>query len=248
MKSKLFLFLLAAGIGFSALASDHDDGEMDLKGRALNITDVYAFREDNQTGRSTDNGNLILIMNTNPRSLPQQQYFFSTKAIYQFHLSRVAAANKTKKPTGKEDVVLRFKFGNPDATNHQPFVVTLVRDGKSDTVNTAASGGQLLTTNIADSLQDKHTNNQVSFDGKTMTVFAGLREDPFFFDVVQFFKVRSYALSTQKFLGFNPAGTAADFTKNYNVNTIVARVPIALLQSNQQEPVFDVWTTIMVPK
>lgn len=248
MKSKLFLLALAAGLCSSAIASDHDDGELDLKGRALNITDVYVFREDNQTGRQTDQGNLILIMNTNPRSLPQQQYFFSTKAIYQFHLSRVSAANKTKKPTGKEDVALRFKFGNPDATNRQPIVISLARDGKVDTANSAAGGGQILTTNITDSLAERHTNNQVSFDGKTITVFAGLREDPFFFDVVQFFKVRAHALATKSFLGFNPAATAADFTKNYNVNTIVARVPLDLLQSNQQEPVFDVWTTIMVPK
>lgn len=239
---QLFLLCVVLAIGLTVQSSDHDDGEMDLKGRALNITDVYAFREDNQTGRAADQGNLILIMNSNPRSLPQQQYFFSTKALYQFHLTRIPFADKAKKPTGKEDIVLRFKFGAPDTNNRQPIIASLVKDGRVETANTG------VTTNLADSLADRFTNNQVNLGGGVITVFAGLREDPFFFDVIQFFKVRSHALATQKFLGFNPSASASDFTKNYNVNTIVARVPLAILQTGQQEPVFDVWTTIMVPK
>ena len=83
----LLIGAVAAGAALGGLsffwqaeASDHDDGENDNKARALNITDVYAFREDWQTGNAGDSGNLIVIMNTNPRSMARQQYYFSTNA------------------------------------------------------------------------------------------------------------------------------------------------------------------------
>ncbi|MEK7358521.1 MAG: DUF4331 family protein [Bdellovibrionota bacterium] len=244
--ARLVLLLSLLATPFATLASDHDDGEIDLKGRALNITDVYAFREDNQTGVAGDAGNLILIMNTNPRSLPRQQYFFSTSALYQFHLSRVAAGDKAKKPTGKADVVLRLQFANPTPDGRQPVTFTIVRDGNETKVDKTAQNQAILTTTLAQA--DTPTANDLTVDGKAITLFAGLREDPFFFDVEQFFKVRAHALATGTFLGFLPAAQAKDFTHNYNVNAIVLRVPIALLQTGAGEPVFDVWTTIMVPQ
>jgi hypothetical protein len=227
-------------------ASDHDDGETELKGRSLNITDVYAFREDNQSAVGGDAGNLILIMNTNPRSLPGQQYYFSTRARYDFHITRVTAADKTKKPPGRDDITLRFEFGAPTATNQQSIVFTFIRNGQATRIDRNANGAPLLTTNISDSKNNQLINNQVTVDGRPLTIFAGLREDPFFFDVEQFFKVRDAALKTGRFIGFLPPNQAKDFTQNYNVNAIVLRVPISTLQSAAREPVFDVWTTISI--
>lgn len=229
-------------------ASDHDDGETELKGRALNITDLYVFREDNQTGLPADSPNLVLIMNTNPRSLPGQQYFFSTQARYEFHLSRVTAANKTQKPKGTNDVLLRFQFGAPQADNTQPFTLTLIRDGNSTLINKTTAGGDLLTTTLEGSKTGKINTNTSTVDNQTLAVFAGLREDPFFFDVEQFFKVRAHALKTSSFLGFLAPSAAKDFTHNYNVNAIVVRIPLRLLQTGANEPVFDVWTTISIPQ
>src|SRR5438045_2060683 len=76
-------------------ASDHDDGETAIKSRNRNITDVYAFREDWQDSAGS-NANLVLIMCTNPRSVPRQQYFFDDTARYEFHICRVADADKDK--------------------------------------------------------------------------------------------------------------------------------------------------------
>ena len=241
MKKWILLILLTSA--WVAQASDHDDGELDLKGRSLNITDVYAFREDNQTGNAADSGNLILIMNTNPRSLPGQQYYFSTQALYDFHLSRVKAADKTKPPTGSDDIVLRFQFAAPDSNNQQAISVSLIKDGQASSAKKKA-----LTTTLNQSKSGQIINNKVRLANRELTVFAGLRQDPFFFDVTQFFKVRDAAVKTGQFIGFLPANQAKDFTHNYNVNTIVARVPIALLQTSAAEPVFDVWTTISVPQ
>jgi hypothetical protein len=107
-------------MAFSSIhASDHDDGELDLKGRSLNLTDLFVFREDWQDGSQADSGNLVLIMNTNPRSLARQQYNFSTQGRYEFHLGRVTAANKNVAPTGSSDVLIRFEFGAPKSSAPQ---------------------------------------------------------------------------------------------------------------------------------
>jgi hypothetical protein len=85
----------------------------------------------------------------------------------------------------------------------------------------------------------------------SLTVFAGLREDPFFFDVTQYFRVRAGALGLGPAVGFRSAASAIDFTKDYNVNSIVVRMPLAFLQRNADgslasQTAFDVWQEIFV--
>lgn len=225
--------LAMAGLAWwiGAQASDHDDGETDTKGRNVNLTDLYVFREGDQTGVPADNSNLILIMNSNPRSIPRQQYFFSTNARYEFHLSRQSAVDN--QATGADDVTLRFEFGAPDAQGRQAISVTAIRDG----VTLTGGGAATLTTPIGTA----PVNNSVSLGGTDLTVFAGLREEPFFFDVESFFQTRATGTVQLK-----PAATAVDGFAGYNVNSIVVRVPIAFLQSAGIEQVFDVWETISV--
>ena len=95
--------LLAGGIGWVAIqASDHDDGETDRKARSLNLTDLYVFRENDQDNGAAA-GNLVFVMNTNPRSVARQQYYFSNNARYELHFTRVADTNVA--PTGLEGLV-----------------------------------------------------------------------------------------------------------------------------------------------
>jgi len=55
----------------------------------------------------------------------------------------------------------------------------MVVNGNTYTAITTASGGAILTTPLGapDNL------NTISIGGSTLTLFAGLKEDPFFFDV-----------------------------------------------------------------
>lgn len=76
--SLIALTLAAAIAPGSIKASDHDDGEVELKGRNLNLTDLYVFRDKDQNSAANDD-DLVLIMNTNPRSLARQQYFLAPK-------------------------------------------------------------------------------------------------------------------------------------------------------------------------
>jgi hypothetical protein len=239
---KFGLAALTIALGAFALtrASDHDDGENDLKARALNLTDLYVFRERDQNPRVTDD-NLVFIMNTNPRSLARQQYSFSTNARYEFKITRVSDNNAMA--TGKVDAVLRFEFAKPDAKGQQAMTITGIRDGAMRTVRTTTNNQPILTTPLGAS----PVVNQVAVDtaGGGISVFAGLREDPFFFDVEQFFRVRAGLAGLGEKVGFRNPGV--DFTAGYNVNAIAVRVPMGWLMSSSGARTFDVWETISVP-
>jgi hypothetical protein len=240
----LLIALTTIGLGYVAVttapqtgyASDHDDGETNTKGRNVNLTDLYVFRERDQNP-TTQSDDLIFVMNTNPRSLARQQYYFSNNARYQFHITQVA--NKDSIPTGKENLVLQFEFASPK-NNRQAFRLTALSQGKT------IGQGQGQTTALAANPSSQPTVNTLSIGGQRVDVFAGLREDPFFFDVEQFFRVRAGAAKIGPAVGFRAANQAVDFAAGYNVNAIVVRVPKKLLQLNTNTQVFDVWETISV--
>jgi Domain of unknown function (DUF4331) len=225
--------LVATGLPKSLVASDHDDGEVDTKGRNLNLTDLYAFREKDQNPNAKD-GDLILTMNTNPRSVARQQYFFSINARYEFKLTRVA--DKEATPTGQEDVTLRFEFSEPNDRKQQQIKFTVIKDGKE------TSAQNLYTT----PLNEKPVINRLGSEDTKIAVFAGLREDPFFFDVEQFFRVRAGALGTGPGVGFRPVNQAIDFAKGYNVNAIAVRIPQQFLAGKTGAKVYDIWETISI--
>ncbi|HEY9620320.1 MAG TPA: DUF4331 domain-containing protein [Crinalium sp.] len=249
--SAFALMLATAAFGVSAAisppklqASDHDDGDIDVRSRALSLTDLYLFREKDQNpGVATDD--LILVMNTNPRSLARQQYFFSNNARYEIKLARVG--NVDAGATGVPDLTLRFTFAPPVANNRQRVTLTVVDRNGRETPITRGANGNLVTTPITEA--SNPTLNRVRVNGQPITFFAGLREDPFFFDVEQYFRVRA-ALAG---LGpvpqplFRTPDKAIDFTKGYNVNSIVVRVPRKLLQGATNATAFDAWLTISIP-
>ncbi|MCC3420970.1 MAG: DUF4331 family protein, partial [Microcoleus sp. PH2017_07_MST_O_A] len=124
-------------------ASDHDDGEVDIKGRAVNLTDLYVYREKDQNSGAAD-GDLVFTMNSNPRSVARYQYYFSTTALYQFHITQVGDVNST--PTGRADIILRFAFSPPNNQGMQAVAITVVRGGSQTTTKTTVNGGLIATT------------------------------------------------------------------------------------------------------
>ena len=222
-----------AGTAAFVNASDHDDGETELKGRNLNLTDLYVFREGDQNPSASPD-DLVFVMNTNPRSVARQQYYFSNKSRYEFMVSRVADKDAT--PTGTPDMTLRFEFAAPDASDQQAYTLTVLENG--ETVSTVS--GQTTA------LGSEPIVNSADVGGSMVKVFAGLREDPFYFDVEQFFRVRAGALGIGPAVGFRDPGQAVDFAAGYNVNAIAVQVPIALLKGSSEATTFDVWQTISI--
>ncbi|MGV3525274.1 MAG: DUF4331 family protein [Candidatus Sericytochromatia bacterium] len=232
--------LVGMGLGANYVtASDHDDGTTDMKTQNTNLTDLYVFREQTQNPMANPD-DLIFIMNSNPRSLARQQYYFNTNARYEFHVTQLDSNDET--PSGEDDVILRFEFEQPDENMQQAFRVTAIRDGQEqEMVSSTTGASQLLTT----PLDDTPINNELEIGNENLTVFAGLREDPFFFDVEQFFRVRDAAAQGMPgSVVFRDPGL--DFTAGYNVLSIVARIPRSFLQVNGSGTSFDVWETISV--
>jgi hypothetical protein len=243
---------LALAVPSLSFASDHDDGISRMKTRNRNLTDLYVFREDNQTGNTADKGNLIVIMNSDPRAPGGRQEYFDPASTYDFHFSKISSADKNTRPVGSDDMDLQFKFAAPDSTGHQKVTTTLFKRA----ANAAAQpAGDVLTpenqfpitTTLAESKANEPTFNRFrAADGSVLSVFAGLREDPFFFDVDQFMKVRAGALGKGPKVGFRKANAAVDFTVGFNVNTIVVRIPLTFLSAGADSPIFDVWETVSV--
>ncbi|HEV2440211.1 MAG TPA: DUF4331 family protein [bacterium] len=241
-RSRLWLSALAL-VALAALvitprllvASNHDDGELDMKGRALHTTDLFVFREQDQNAGAAA-GDLVFIVNVNPRSLPRQDYNFSTNAQYDVHVTRAMSNDAT--PTGKTDAMLRLEFGAPAKDGSQPIKLTAWRDG----VTNASAMGAARTTPL--SAAGAPIVTPVAVGGGAISVFAGLREDPFFFDVEQFFRVRAGALGMGPKVGFREPGY--DFTAGYNVLSIALRVPRAWLAGSTSATTFDAWTTVSV--
>jgi hypothetical protein len=233
------LAIIAAFAFKPVAASDHDDGEADGKGRNLNLTDLYVFREADQNANASAD-DLILVMNTNPRSLPRQQYYFSTNARYEFHISR--ALGNDDMPTGQTEGLIRFEFGAPNENKQQPITITVIRDHDEEVVSTNDDGSPILTSpiNVNNDIFINQTSIDSTFGSAPMTVFAGLREDPFYFDVEQYFRVRAGAAGIGPAVGFRSPGY--DFTAGYNVNSIVVRIPRKLL--NSVTDTYDFWQTI----
>jgi Domain of unknown function (DUF4331) len=226
----------------SIKASDHDDGDIDVRSRALSLTDLYAFREVDQNPAAQDS-DLILVMNTNPRSVARQQYYFSTEARYEFRISRVSNVNGT--PTARPDLTLRFTFGEPSGPNlTQPINMTVIDGRGTTTVSRGANNRPLRTTTLG--IANNPIVNDVAVRGSRLSVFAGLREDPFFFDVEQFFRVRAGLAGLGPAVGFRDPDKAQDFAKGYNVNAIVVRVPRRLLQAGTDTTAFDVWLSLNI--
>jgi hypothetical protein len=252
---------LAVGLAVTAAgpmvqASDHDDGETNVKARNRNITDVYAFREDWQTGNAANSGDVVIVMNTNPRSLGRQQYFFDPQARYNIFITQVA--DETARPVGVPSSAYRFRFGAPNASGQQAITMTHDDFNAAGQIIATTDVPAGVTTAAVPGLGNPNPDpvvNPVTVEGSTLSVFAGLREDPFFFDVEQYFRVRAAILGLGPAptgpgllpTGFRDPNNAIDFAKGYNVNAIVVRIPIAQLnEGNPAITTFDVWETIEV--
>ena len=213
----------------SSNASDHQDTpEVELSPR-MDVNDVYAF-----PGASADR--IVLAMTTSSPITPAQSSgaAFDPNLLYQLKIDNTG--------DGVEDKVIQITFSGSGA-NQQVIVRGPVAPAQTGTMNTLVSGGA--------SVAGATNSNLGSATG--MQVFAGIRDDPFFLDLEQFFRIvpdrkpvsgpLSQLPDQATASSFRPAGQAMDYLRGINTLAIVLEMPAAMLTDGGAKKI-GVWGTI----
>lgn len=203
-----------------ARSSDHQDSPVTLGRPGADITDPYIFP-------APDNpNNVVMVMNVHPL-IPSGQgpnTFFDPGVLYQMNFDGIDENTHAPSQSISQTFVIQFAAGAP-GTNQQIQVfgpahpattgneATLLKPSGSGTINTPFTVGD-------------------------MKIFAGAREDPFFFDLSQFLKIlpdRNGGSTAQSCLpkignntcpqGFNATGS--DTLYHFNVLSFVVEMPRA---------------------
>ena len=147
------------------------------------------------------NDNLVVMVNVNPFTIPGAPSMFSPDVLYQIHVDNTGDV--------VADAVVGVTFSEPGADQVQTFTVT----GLGDPIigQTTPAG---MDANIT--------------SAGPINVFAGVRDDPFFFDLVGF--QRFLAGPFVPAMGLRPAGEdPVDAFAGVNVSSIVLELPIVAL-------------------
>ena len=216
-----------AGVIRLARGSDHQDTpEVELN-PATDMTDVYAF-----PGASPDR--TVLVLNTWAFITPAQtnSIYFDPNVLYQLKID-----NNTD---GVEDKVIQITFDGAGSDQtvsvRGPLVPPVV----------GAMGNRIATVPPAVS----GPINTVLGSASGMQVFAGWRDDPFFIDLEQFFRIipdRKPVTGPLAQLPDTPSASAfrtpgIDYVAGFNVLSIVIELPTASLTAGGN-PKIGVWGT-----
>ena len=210
--------------------SDHADTPTIAKTPGADLTDVFVFPSP------TNPNNVVLVMDVHPL-IPTGQaagVSFDPDVLYQFKIDNVG--------DNVEHLVIQAKFTGTGPNQ------TVAVAGPLAPSTTGTSSVLLVQNGLTTG-----TINQTFSPQTGIKVFAGAREDPFFFDLNQFFKIlpdRATPLTgvadptpnTPKdtsFNGFPGRPAASDFLAGYNLLSIVVELPKSQLGSGK----IGVWST-----
>jgi len=226
--SVLVAVATAALIG-RARASDHQDTpEVELSPR-MDVNDVYAFP-------GSSDSRIVLVMTTSSPLTPGQTTTasFDPDLLYQIKIDNTGDA--------VEDLVIQVTFEGTGA-NQRVNVRGPVVPAMTGMRTKLVTGGPSLSGGF----------NAVFGAPTGIQVFAGPRDDPFFLDLEQFFRIIpdrkpvSGALSqlpdAPTATAFRPAGSAVDYLAGVNTLAIVLELPEILLTAGAT-PRIGVWGTI----
>ena len=195
----LCLVITAAGIIYAA---DHIDAPS-VTNKPTDITDVYVFRAE-------DPNNMVFTVNTQGLLSP------TATAEAKFDENTMIEINIDNTGDNVEDLVIQCIAKNGKMKVYGPAAPKVT--GTTSYLNVNKLSAQADITKYG---QDA----QIGIGDSGVKVFAGPRDDPFFFDLVQFRKVISGQASS-----FNNPGN--DTFAGTNVMGLVVEVPKALLGSN----------------
>ncbi len=212
-------------------AADHLDAPAAKADHRVDITDVYAFK--------SGAANTTLVLNVDGLMTPADSKVaaFRPGSLYELKIDR--------NQDGTADLAYRVRFSAPttngDGTKTQKYVVR--RETGAMAAANVWSGNVVATgrtTPYRHGLRTAHVN------GGGM-VFAGTRDDPFFFDLPGFIEFKNQLLGGSTNLGTLLGGfTATDTFAGTNVLSIAIRVPNAKLGGTGNS--IGVFATTSVPR
>jgi hypothetical protein len=200
-----------------AIGSDHADTQENAGNPGQDLSDVYVFPSKENPN------NVVFVMNVNPLIARGGTARFDARVLYQFKID----TNKDS----VEDLVIQAKFDDEPQQG-----VKISGPVRPSSVGT--------TSNLEKPMAVGGTVGTPFSPGNGIRVFAGPREDSFFFDLERFFTIfpdrgvptgltqppenPNQPMATS----WRPAGEARDFLSagGFNVLSIVIELPKSMVQ------------------
>jgi hypothetical protein len=202
-------------------ASDHADTAENYNRLGADLTDVFIFPSEENAN------NVVLVMNVHGLIPSGQGASFDPNVLYQFKIDTSG--------DNIEDLVVQAKFAGKGL--QQKILITHPTAPPRTGIETSFKQRAAF--------EPGRTNQNLTFrlpSGGNMRVFAGVREDPFFFDLERFYQILPDRMTpltgkainypnpnTPQVNGFRSAGQARDYLANLNVLSIVVEMPRAAL-------------------
>jgi hypothetical protein len=201
----LAIALAAAGAGLArwARAADHRDSTVLTANPARDIADIYSFRSP------ANPSNLVLVMTVSGLIPPAEASttFFDPDVLYQWKVDNNGDA--------VEDLVVQA-FATGTGADQVLHFRGPVAPEVTGTTSRIPDGDELVQVALSTG------DTPVTAAAGGVTVFAGVRDDPFFFDLAQFQQIIAGSATA-----FNDPGT--DTFAGTNVLALVFEVPITQL-------------------
>lgn len=211
---KLMMAVVVATIcasGVYLIAADHADAPA-VTGKTSDITDVYAFQSP------TNSSNMVLVVNIQGLMAP------SATAAAKFDPETMVEINIDNSSTkdNVEDLVIQTTFENGKVQVYGP----------SKPIQTGVKSTLINPTTKVEGAITAYAASPSIANQNGIQVFAGPRDDPFFFDLTQYKKVIAGTATS-----FNNPG--ADTFAGTNVMSIVIELPKTLLGTGS----INIWAT-----
>ena len=212
MKKRKLLLVMLAILAISAggimYAADHIDSPS-VTGTAADITDVYVFR-------AQDPNNIVFVANTQGLLSP------GSTSSAKFDPNTLIEFNIDNNNDNVEDLVIQCLFQNGKMKIYGPV--------KPSSPGTKSKLADEISAQVEVTPYGSNPIIATGYGG--IKVFAGPRDDPFFFDLNQFKKIIGGTEST-----FHNPGT--DTFAGTNVLSVVVEVPKSMLGANSGK--INVW-------